>query len=225
MSIGAPVGGRSCPRRPGHGTGESKPPALADTCCPQAFPHWTHDRQQRAQPPDRHPSAQLDDLHTRLDLTRWPDELPDAGWAYGTSLPYLRDLATYWRGTYDWREHEGALNTLRADGLRVVVSGFNSGAQHTAATRDPRAHHGSAEGDRRQRAMEVARLTARRQKRSAHGWSQICFTARTRNSRPATASMPLLTMPLRHSRGVREELRSQRRVAARNGRKAAPRTP
>ncbi|MFE1833628.1 epoxide hydrolase family protein [Streptomyces sviceus] len=58
------------------------------------------------------PQAQLDDLHTRLDLTRWPDELPEAGWEYGASLPYLRDLAAYWRGAYDWRKHEAALNEL-----------------------------------------------------------------------------------------------------------------
>ncbi|WP_329443954.1 epoxide hydrolase family protein [Streptomyces canus] len=58
------------------------------------------------------PQAQLDDLHTRLDLTRWPDELPDADWEYGASLPYLRDLAAYWRGAYDWRKHEAALNEL-----------------------------------------------------------------------------------------------------------------
>jgi pimeloyl-ACP methyl ester carboxylesterase len=58
------------------------------------------------------PQAQLDDLHTRLDLTRWPDELPDAGWEYGASLPYVRELAAYWRGAYDWRKHEAALNQL-----------------------------------------------------------------------------------------------------------------
>ncbi|MGC0404461.1 pimeloyl-ACP methyl ester carboxylesterase [Streptomyces sp. SAI-126] len=58
------------------------------------------------------PQAQLDDLHTRLDLTRWPDELPEAGWEYGASLPYLRDLAAYWRGAYDWRKQESALNEL-----------------------------------------------------------------------------------------------------------------
>ncbi|MFF7072501.1 epoxide hydrolase [Streptomyces pseudovenezuelae] len=58
------------------------------------------------------PQAQLDDLHTRLDLTRWPDELPDAGWEYGAALPYLRELAAYWRGAYDWRKHEAALNEL-----------------------------------------------------------------------------------------------------------------
>ena len=58
------------------------------------------------------PQARLDDLHTRLDLTRWPDELPDAGWDYGASLPYLRDLAAHWRDGYDWREHEAALNEI-----------------------------------------------------------------------------------------------------------------
>lgn len=70
------------------------------------------------------PQDRLDDLHTRLDLTRWPDELPDAGWTYGASLPYLRDLAAYWRGGYDWRKHEAALNeipqfTTEIDGTRL----------------------------------------------------------------------------------------------------------
>ncbi|MEV2233538.1 epoxide hydrolase family protein [Streptomyces phaeochromogenes] len=58
------------------------------------------------------PQAQLDDLHTRLDLTRWPDELPGVGWEYGASLPYLRELADHWRGAYDWRKHEAALNEI-----------------------------------------------------------------------------------------------------------------
>jgi pimeloyl-ACP methyl ester carboxylesterase len=58
------------------------------------------------------PRAQLNDLHARLDLTRWPDELPDAGWDYGASLPYVRDLADYWRNAYDWREHEATLNEI-----------------------------------------------------------------------------------------------------------------
>lgn len=28
------------------------------------------------------PQSDLDDLHERLDRTRWPDELPDVGWDY-----------------------------------------------------------------------------------------------------------------------------------------------
>jgi pimeloyl-ACP methyl ester carboxylesterase len=70
------------------------------------------------------PGEQLDDLHTRLDLTRWPDELPDAGWAYGASLPYVRDIADHWRNAYDWRKHEAELNEIpqfitEIDGARV----------------------------------------------------------------------------------------------------------
>lgn len=68
--------------------------------------------------------AQLDDLHTRLGLTRWPDELPDAGWRYGASLAYVRDLTDHWRNAYDWRRHEATLNEIpqyvtQIDGARV----------------------------------------------------------------------------------------------------------
>jgi microsomal epoxide hydrolase len=58
------------------------------------------------------PQADLDDLHTRLDRTRWPDELPGVGWRYGVPLGYLKDLAAYWRTAYDWRKHEAHLNTF-----------------------------------------------------------------------------------------------------------------
>ncbi|EID54545.1 epoxide hydrolase family protein [Saccharomonospora xinjiangensis] len=58
------------------------------------------------------PQEQLDDLAARLAATRWPDELPGVGWTRGVPGDYLRDLAEYWRTTYDWREHEAALNTI-----------------------------------------------------------------------------------------------------------------
>jgi pimeloyl-ACP methyl ester carboxylesterase len=58
------------------------------------------------------PPAQLDDLRDRLARTRWPDELPNAGWDYGVPLGYLRDVAEYWRTSYDWRAHEARLNAL-----------------------------------------------------------------------------------------------------------------
>jgi epoxide hydrolase len=70
------------------------------------------------------PQADLDDLHERLARTRWPDELPGAGWSRGVPLGYLQDLAEYWRTTYDWREHEARLNevpqfTTEIDGQKV----------------------------------------------------------------------------------------------------------
>jgi epoxide hydrolase len=70
------------------------------------------------------PDAALDDLRDRLARTRWPDELPGAGWAYGVPLGYLRELAEYWRAGYDWRAQEARLNQFpqfitTIDGARV----------------------------------------------------------------------------------------------------------
>ena len=58
------------------------------------------------------PEAQLEDLRDRLGRTRWPDELPGAGWSAGTPAAEVRALAEYWRTGYDWRAHEARLNAL-----------------------------------------------------------------------------------------------------------------
>jgi len=54
--------------------------------------------------------ATLDDLHVRLALTRWPDEVEGAGWDYGTNLLYMKELVAYWLQTFDWRTQEAKLN-------------------------------------------------------------------------------------------------------------------
>jgi pimeloyl-ACP methyl ester carboxylesterase len=58
------------------------------------------------------PQADLDDLNDRLARTRWPDELPGVGWSYGVPVTYLKELAEYWRTSYDWRTYEARLNQL-----------------------------------------------------------------------------------------------------------------
>ncbi|MGR6975136.1 epoxide hydrolase family protein [Streptomyces cynarae] len=68
--------------------------------------------------------AQLDDLHRRLDATRWPDELPGVGWDRGVPLGYLKELAAHWRTSFDWRAAEAQLNahpqfTEEIDGARI----------------------------------------------------------------------------------------------------------
>jgi microsomal epoxide hydrolase len=70
------------------------------------------------------PQADLDDLRDRLARTRWPDALPDVGWRYGVPLTYMKELAEYWRTSYDWRKHEAELNahpqfTTTIDGANV----------------------------------------------------------------------------------------------------------
>ena len=77
------------------------------------------------------PQRDLDDLHDRLDRTRWPDELPGVGWAYGVPLGYLQDLAGYWRREYDWRAAERRLNdwpqwTTVVDGQTVHLAHVRS---------------------------------------------------------------------------------------------------
>ena len=58
------------------------------------------------------PLEDLDDLRARLTRTRWPDQLPGAGWDYGIPLEVVRELAEYWRDGYDWRVHERMLNSF-----------------------------------------------------------------------------------------------------------------
>jgi pimeloyl-ACP methyl ester carboxylesterase len=70
------------------------------------------------------PDAVLVDLHDRLSRTRFPEQIPGAGWDYGTELGYARDLVTYWNESYDWRKQEARLNSFEQfvteiDGQRV----------------------------------------------------------------------------------------------------------
>jgi epoxide hydrolase len=58
------------------------------------------------------PESDLDDLYERLARTRWPMELRDVGWSRGVPVSYLRDLAEYWRTSFDWRTQEAALNAF-----------------------------------------------------------------------------------------------------------------
>lgn len=70
------------------------------------------------------PQNVLDDLKTRLQQTRWPDAPENAGWNYGTSPDYLRELTDYWINKFDWRKQEAALNqfpqyTVEIDGVKI----------------------------------------------------------------------------------------------------------
>ena len=68
--------------------------------------------------------ADLDDLQARLARTRWPDELPGVGRAYGVPRDEVKALADYWQNGYDWRRWEAAINqypqfTTEIDGQKI----------------------------------------------------------------------------------------------------------
>ncbi|MDO8953625.1 MAG: epoxide hydrolase [Gammaproteobacteria bacterium] len=66
----------------------------------------------------------LSDLQHRLEHSRWPDEISNSDWNYGTNLTYLKDLAEYWKTQFSWREQEVKLNAFKhyiskIDGLNI----------------------------------------------------------------------------------------------------------
>jgi pimeloyl-ACP methyl ester carboxylesterase len=63
----------------------------------------------------------IEDLRERLGRARWPDEVRDSGWQYGTNLSYLRDLCIHWGHGFDWKEQEEALNAFHH--YRAEVNG------------------------------------------------------------------------------------------------------
>lgn len=70
------------------------------------------------------PDAVLTDLKTRLKTPRIPEPLQGDGWRLGTDTAYLRELVTYWRDSFNWREQERKLNTMEQfttniDGLNI----------------------------------------------------------------------------------------------------------
>jgi pimeloyl-ACP methyl ester carboxylesterase len=73
------------------------------------------------------PEADIEDLHRRIDATRWPKPV-DAGWSEGTEPSYLASLLTTWRKEFDWRAQEASLNSLRQ--VRGPVAGITLHAVH-----------------------------------------------------------------------------------------------
>ncbi|KZT34598.1 alpha/beta-hydrolase [Sistotremastrum suecicum HHB10207 ss-3] len=72
------------------------------------------------------PDDVLDDLKTRLALTRFPNELqlsPGEEWSYGTPEQVTRNLVEYWRTSFDWRHIEDEINAHLPQYTAVVNTG------------------------------------------------------------------------------------------------------
>jgi hypothetical protein len=66
-------------------------------------------------------------LKTKLEQTKFPDELEGAGQDYGVPLNDMQRLVAYWKGGYDWRKHEHQLNEELPQFARdIEVEGFGS---------------------------------------------------------------------------------------------------
>jgi len=67
-------------------------------------------------------SAMLTDLRERLLCTRWPDEINDNTWDWGTRSDCLRKLVDHWLTGFDWKVQEAALNRLPQ--FRATIDGL-----------------------------------------------------------------------------------------------------
>lgn len=59
------------------------------------------------------PDATIAAITARVRDAAWPDAPqggPGGPWAYGANLAYMKELATYWCGAFDWRKAEAGLN-------------------------------------------------------------------------------------------------------------------
>jgi pimeloyl-ACP methyl ester carboxylesterase len=66
--------------------------------------------------------ATLEDLAYRLRHTRWPQDMANDNWTYGTNGHYLQQLVQYWANDYDWRQQEQWLNSFKH--YRTTIAGI-----------------------------------------------------------------------------------------------------
>jgi microsomal epoxide hydrolase len=66
------------------------------------------------------PRARINRIMAQLRDVEWPDAPEDADpWAYGASLPVMKDLVEYWRTQYDWSARQARMNQLPQFKARV----------------------------------------------------------------------------------------------------------
>lgn len=76
------------------------------------------------------PDSSISELKQKLSLTRWPSELDEAGWNYGSPLTDVKRLAKHWENSFDWRAQESKLNRLPQFKREVPVKGFEDIDMH-----------------------------------------------------------------------------------------------
>lgn len=66
---------------------------------------------------------EIDNLKQRLELTRFPDELPNAEWEYGIPLDFMKEIMRYWKDEFDWYEVESKINSF--SNYKVNIDGID----------------------------------------------------------------------------------------------------
>ena len=67
--------------------------------------------------------SRINSLNEKLSLTRFPDELGDSDWDYGTPLHEVRRLSEAWK-SWDWKQAEKKLNEVPQFQTGIGVDGY-----------------------------------------------------------------------------------------------------
>ena len=72
------------------------------------------------------PESELDLLHKKLNIVRFPDEVDGGDWDYGAPLADIKRLASHWGKGFDWRKAEARINELPMFTRDIEVEGFGT---------------------------------------------------------------------------------------------------
>ena len=72
------------------------------------------------------PDTDIELLQQKLGLVRFPDELNDAGWDYGSPLADIKRLTAHWQSGFEWRKAEAEINKLPMFTRDIEVDGFGT---------------------------------------------------------------------------------------------------
>lgn len=74
------------------------------------------------------PDSALEDLKTRLSLTKLPSQFSAGSegddWDLGAPVPEVKKLVEYWKDEFDWRKAEEKMNQLPNYRTGIEVEGF-----------------------------------------------------------------------------------------------------
>lgn len=74
------------------------------------------------------PDSDLEDLQTRLSLSRLPEKETPDDWSQGIPLAYITEVLDYWQNEYDWRRGEARLNAFPQ--FRTTLDGLGIHFMH-----------------------------------------------------------------------------------------------
>jgi pimeloyl-ACP methyl ester carboxylesterase len=85
------------------------------------------------------PDSAISILNSKLEATKFPDELSDAGWTMGSPLADIKRLTAVWKDTFSWRKAEAHLNnTLPQFTTSISVPNFPPLEVHFVHALSPR---------------------------------------------------------------------------------------